>query len=240
MSTNQLVQVAPSKSQLSLNIRNLDKLFSGFEEGDFAVVQGSAASALATLLCVRGQLPSQLCGLNSKVLFIDGGNTFDLYQVSHLARVHHFNPKQALDNIYISRAFTAYQITALAMQKLKQAVAKANAKLVIISDIAGFFLDPDLPDYEAQRVFSQLLTYLKNFAKEHKIVLVTTYLPHKKNRRNTYLHNVAVAKANVVLSLTRTQYYSAVSLEKHPSLKLGTVELPSSITTLSDFIGDNA
>jgi hypothetical protein len=43
MSSNQLVQVAPAKTLLSLNIRNLDKLFSGFNEGDFAIIQGSAS-----------------------------------------------------------------------------------------------------------------------------------------------------------------------------------------------------
>jgi len=240
MSTNQLVQVAPSKHLLSLNIRNVDQLFSGFTEGDFAIIQGSSASALTSLLCVRGQLPNQLGGLNSKVLFIDGGNTFDLYQISQLARAHHLNPKQVLDNIYISRAFTAYQVTALIMHKLKLTIKKVDAKLVIISDLAGFFLDTDLPDYEAQRVFSQVLTYLSNFAKENKIVLVTTYPPHRSDTRNTYLHNLAVAKANVILSLTRTKYDRVINLEKHLHLKLGSIELPSNHITLTDFIGESA
>jgi len=240
MSTNQLVELTTSKTLLSLNIRNVDQLFSGFNEGDFAIIQGSSASALTSLLCVRGQLPNQLGGLNSKVLFIDGGNTFDLYQISQLARAHHLNPKQVLDNIYISRAFTAYQVTALIMQKLKLTIKKVDAKLVIISDLAGFFLDTDLPDYEAQRVFSQVLTYLSNFAKENKIVLVTTYPPHRSDTRNTYLHNLAVAKANVILSLTRTKYDRVINLEKHPYLKLGSVELPSNHITLTDFIGERA
>lgn len=238
MSTNQLVQLTPSKPLLSLNIRNVDQLFSGFTEGDFAIIQGSlSATSLASLLCVRGQLPTQLGGLNSTVLFIDCGNTFNLYQIAQLARLYHLNPKEMLDNIYISRAFTAYQVTALVMQKLKTTIKKTGVKLVIISDIAGFFLDPDLPDYEAQRVFSQVLTYLSNFARENKIVLVTTYLQHKEDRRNTHLHNLAIAKATVVLSLTRTKYARAITLEKHPYLKLGSMELPSNYTTLTDFMG---
>ncbi len=237
MSTNQLVQVTPTKPLLSLNIRKIDQLFSGFSEGDFAVIQGSSsATSITSLLCVRGQLPKQLGGLNSKVLFIDGGNTFDVYQISQLAKAHHLNPTQILNNIYISRAFTAYQVTALIMQKLKATIKKTDAKLVIVSDISGFFLDTDLPDDEAQRVFTQVLTYLSNFARENKIVLVTTYLPHKNDRRNTYLHNSALAKANVVLSLQRTNYGRAVSLEKHPNLRLGSVEFPSNYPTLMDFM----
>ena len=241
MSTNQLVQVTPSKPLLSLNIRAVDQLFSGFAEGDFALIQGSSsATALTSLLSVRGQLPTQLGGLNSQVIFIDGGNTLDLYRIAQLARIHYLNPKQVLDNIYISRAFTAYQITSLIMQKLKTTISNTDAKLVIISDLPGFFLDTDLPDIEAEKVFSQVLTYLQNFSKENKIVLITTYLPHKEDKRNTNLHKIAVAKANVVLSLRQTKYSREVSLEKHPTLKLGSIELPFIHTTLSDFIGESA
>jgi hypothetical protein len=53
--------------------------------------------------------------------------------------MHQLNPKQALNNIFISRAFTAYQATALITHQLKEAIKKYNAKLVILSDIAGFF-----------------------------------------------------------------------------------------------------
>lgn len=238
MSTNQLVQVTPSKPLLSLNIRAVDQLFLGFAEGDFTLIQGSSsATTLTSLLSVRGQLPTQLGGLNSQVIFIDGGNTFDLYRIAQFARVHYLNPKQVLDKIYISRAFTAYQITSLIMQKLGAAIAKTDAKLVIISDLPGFFLDTDLADIEAEKVFSQVLIYLQNFAKENKIVLITTYLPHKEDKRNTNLHKLAVAKANVVLSLRQTKYAREVSLEKHPTQKVGSVDLPFIHTTLSDFIG---
>jgi hypothetical protein len=241
MSTNQLVQITPIKPVLSLNIRALDQLFSGFAEGDFAIIQGSSsATTLTSLLSVRGQLPTQLGGLNSQVVFIDGGNTLELYRIAQLARAHHLDPKQVLDNIYISRAFTAYQITALIMQKLKTTITKTDAKLVIISDLPGFFLDADLPDNEAEKVFSQVLTFLQNFAKENKIVLVTTYLPHKEDKRNTNLHKLAEAKANVILSLKQTKYAREIRLEKHPIQKLGSIELAFIHTTLTDFIGESA
>jgi len=241
MSTNQLVQLSPSKSLLSLNIRNVDNFFSGFTEGDFAVIYGSpSATALTTLLCVRGQLPRQLGGLNSKVLFIDGGNTFNLYKIAQLARIHYLNPKQVLDNIYISRAFTAYQVASLIMQRLKKTIQRLDTKLVIISDISGFFLDNDLPDDEAQSVFNQVLTYLTNSAIENKVVLIATYLPHKSNGRASSFQKLAVTKANVVLSLTQTKYAKTINLEKHPHLPLCSVDLSPQNTTLTDFMEDSA
>ncbi len=225
---------------LSLNLRGIDNFFPGFTEGDFSVINGSSATVFASLLCVRAQLTCQLGGLNSSVVFIEGGNTFELYQIAKLARMHCLEPKKVLDNIYISRAFTAYQMVALIMRKLKSAVEKFNAKLAIISDLSGFFLDKDIPEYEATRMFSQATTYLSNFAREKRLIIIATYLPHHNNKLNSVLKMLATARANVVLSLSKTKHARFIHLEKHPYLKLGSAELPSYTVRLTDFMGERA
>jgi hypothetical protein len=237
MSQNLLVKPALKQTLFSLNMRNVNDLFPGFAPGDFAVVYGSpSVISLTSLLCVRAQLPTQLGGLSSNVVYIDGGNTFRLYQVSRLAQLHHLDPTQALDKIFLSRAFTAYQMTSLIMERLKGAVEKYNTKLVIISDIAGLFLEKDIPDEEARRVFSQIVAYLQNFARQNQIVIIATYLPRQNNSRNAYLQTVTCGKANVVLALKQTMYDREVTLEKHPRFMLGAAEFPSENLTLTDFL----
>ncbi len=222
---------------LTLNMRNVRQLFPGFAAGDFAVLYGSeSVTSLVSLLCVRAQLPTQLGGLGSNVIFVDGGNTFRLYQVGRLAQLHKLNPKEVLDRIYISRAFTAYQMTSLVMDKLKETIKKYNAKLVMLSDIAGFFLDKDVPEDEARSVFNQVTAYLSKFARENQVILIATYPPHQETRRNSYLHMVTCARANVVIALRQSQYDREFILEKHPSYVLGTAELPSENLTLMDFM----
>jgi hypothetical protein len=238
---NEMSKLMLSKPIFPLNIRGVNELFPGFALGDFAVLQGSSSvSALTSLLCVKAQLPTQLGGLQSNVIFVDGGNTFRLYQIAQLAQIHHLNPKQVLDNIYISRAFTAYQVTSLITHHLKEAIKKYNAKLAIISDIASFFLDKDIPEDETQRIFSQTTTYLSNFARETKTIIVATYPPHADSTRNNLLHTQTIRKANVVLSLRKTSYARQFVLEKHPYLSSGTAELPLEGLTLADFAEVNA
>ena len=174
------------------------------------------------------------------MVFLDGGNTFELYKIAELSRMHHLPPKQVLDNIYISRAFTAYQLVALIMQKMEVAIKKYNAKTVIVSDLSGFFLDNDIPEFEAKRLFSQATSFLANFAREKNITLIATYLPHRNEKLNTELQILATAKSSVVLSLKRTKYERIISLDKHPYLKLGSMELPSQTTRLTDFIEVNS
>ena len=238
MSQNLIVKPTMAQPLFSLNMPDVDELFPGFTSGDFAVLYGSpSVISLTSLLCIRAQLPAQLGGLGSNVVFIDGGNTFRLYKIARLAQLHHLNPRQALERIFISRAFTAYQLTSLILDKLEETVQKYNAKLVVISDIAGFFLDNDIPNEEAQKVYSQIINYLSSFAKKHQIILIATYLPDSDNKRNSLLQEITCSKAKTVLSFSKTAYTREITLEKHPSFVLGTAELPSENLKLTDFMG---
>ena len=235
MIQNTIVKPTLSQPIFPLNLRNVDEIFPGFALGDFAVLEGSSVSSLMSLLCVKSQLPTQLGGLQSNVIFIDGGNTFGLYQIARFAQLYHLNPKRVLDNIYISRAFTAYQTTALIMHHLKEAITKYKATLVMISDIAGLFLDKDIPEDEAQQIFNRVTTFLSNFARENQIIVIATYRQHEATTRNAFLHTVTNAKANVVLSLRKTSYSRQFVLEKHPYLSSKVAKLPSKDLTLVDF-----
>jgi hypothetical protein len=237
LSQNTLVKTTPSQTLLSLNMRNISPLFPGFAPGDFALLYGShAVQSLATLLCIRAQLPTQLGGLATNVVFIDGANTFRLYQTTRLARLLQLDPKQVLNRIYISRAFTAYQMTELILEKLDEAVKTCSAKLVIISDMAAMFLDKDVEEEEAKRIFSQVTSRLLNFARESQTIAVATYPPHQESPRNSYLQAVTSGRANVALSLRQTKYKREISLEKHPTFKPGVAELPSETLPITAFL----
>jgi hypothetical protein len=237
MTQHILVKPAMAQPRFSLNMPGVDELFPGFALGDFAVLYGSpSVTSLTSLLCVRAQLPPQLGGLGSNVVFVDGGNTFRLYNIARLARLHQLDPRQVLERIFISRGFTAYQLTSLIMEKLEETIQKYKAELVVISDLAGFFLDNDVPQEEAEGIYNQIVTYLSNFARKHQIVLVATYLPYQGGKRNRQLQEMTCAKAGTVLRFSKTPSTREVALEKHSSFVLGTVELPSQNTTLTAFM----
>jgi len=216
---------------------NINRLFPGFAAGDFAVLYGSSSIiSLSLLLCVRAQIPTYLDGLGSNVIFIDGGNTFKPYEITRLARLHKLDPKQVLDHIYIARAFTAYQMTSLILEKLKETTKHYEAKLVIVSDISGFFLDKNIPSEESRRIFSQVTTYLSEFTKENQLILLATYPPHQDIKRNNFLYELSCARANIVIALRQSKYRREFILEKHPWLTLGSVEIPTETLPLTVFM----
>jgi hypothetical protein len=181
----------------------------------------------------------QLGGLASNVVFIDGGITFRLYRIAKLAQLHGLNAEEVLQRIFISRAFTAYQLTSLVMEKLEETVKTCHAKVAIISDVAGFFLDTNIAAEEAQKIYSQLICYLADFARKHQIVVVATYLPYENSKRNMTLQQITTQNAGIVLCFTKTPNGKQLSLEKHPTYTLGLQQLPTRTITLTDFLVTN-
>ena len=118
---------------LTCGIKPLDEILGGLELGNLLLVDGDlAALRLSHLLCVRSQFPEEKGGLDSLVLWLDGGNTFSLYTVSELSKDLGLDPERVLKGIYISRAFTCYKMSSLVLEKLWIAVEKFKSKFVVI------------------------------------------------------------------------------------------------------------
>jgi len=238
MSQNLIVQTKPKQQEqmalFSLKIASVADLFPGFSLGDFAVIHSAQSCATITsLLCVRAQCKSNL---NSNVLFIDGGNTYNSALIARFASIHRLDPEQTLKRVSVQSVFTAYELTMLVMEHLEELVQRFSTKLVVISDIAGLFLDEQIPEEEARSVFNQLLFYLQSFAKEHKVIIVATYISRPDASRNFLLQKLACVKANVVIGLRSTQYERTFELEKHPQYMLGSAEFSPDSVSLVDFM----
>jgi hypothetical protein len=77
------------------------------------------------------------------------------------------------------------------------------------------------------------VTFVSNFARENKIIVIATYPPCADTSRNSLLHKQTCAKANVVLSISRTSYSRKISLEKYQYLPFGVAELPNESLTIA-------
>jgi hypothetical protein len=230
-----LQETSSQQLRLTLNIEKVDELFPHFRLGDFAVLRGSS-QPLINLLCVRAQLPCQLGGIGTNVVFIDGGNTFRLYDISTIAQSYELDPREILERIFISRAFTAYQLTSLVLERLQKAIDAYDSKLVILSNLAQLYLDTDIPKKEAQEVFIQLTSYISNFAKKNQVIVLVTNSNYSWSKQNKFLKEVLCARANVVASIKKSNHRPQFVLEKHSQFNLGKVEFPSSEITLMEFL----
>jgi hypothetical protein len=240
---NTVVKPRLSQTLLTFNMKNVDDLFPGFTLSDFAMMYGSrSVLTLSFLLAVRAQLPLQLGGLESNVIFVDGGNTFRLYKVSRLARLFGLRPRQVLQRILISRAFTAHQMTAIVLEKLEETIERHDAKMVILSDFEALYLDKDVRPDETKAVYSQVTAYLAKIAEQNSVIILATCPPHFRSRRSVFLDTVLQARSSVNIRVAQRKTYPFAEqfiLEKHPILRPGCVDFPNENLCLNDFVGGN-
>ena len=173
-----LFQQASSIPHFSLGFARLDSLMRPLCEGRMVMVSGETSSVVAELASFRAQLPIEAGGLDSAVLFIDGGNRSDPYLFSSFAKQRGLKPAVAMRRVASCRVFTFYQLGALVSEHLVRAVDDYGTKLVVISDILGTFNEPELEEREARRVLSAVEEGIEK-VKRHALVIATQASPNK-------------------------------------------------------------
>jgi len=200
---------ASSFPHFSLGFPRLDSLIGPFCSQRLIVLSGGAASAVAELMAFRAQLPLEAGGLDSTVLFIDGGNRSDPYLFSSFARQHGLKPSAAMRRVATCRVFTIYQLADLISGHLVKATEDYAPKLVVISDLLGTFNEPELEEREARRLLSAVEVGIRR-AKKNSLVLATLVSPNKYD-------DIIMTWADTALSLSSSGGRVQAELVKHPT-----------------------
>jgi hypothetical protein len=216
-------------------LHEVDEAFTGLRVGEFSVIHGSLAHFVSLLLSVRAQLQVGDGGLNSPVVFVDGGNSFNPYLVAELARSYGFDARAALQNIYVSRAFTAYQFSSLILNELEKFQEHMKAKAVIVSDVASLYLDRDVPKGDVERMFRIVCNKLLEVAGRGAVV-VATYFPGKRCERALFLEAMLFGCADTVLRFDCSGSVVRFSLERHPELSPFSLEFSTVHPTMMEYV----
>jgi hypothetical protein len=169
---------ASSLPHFSLGFPRLDSLLRPFSQDRLLVLGGAVSSVVAELAAFRAQLPIEAGGLDSAVLFIDGGNRSDPYLFSSFAKQRRLKPSVAMRRVATCRVFTLYQLADLVSRHLARAAEDYGARLVVISDLLGTFNEPELEEREARRVLSAVEEGIRA-AKKNATVIATLPSPNK-------------------------------------------------------------
>lgn len=221
---------------LSLGVPVLDDIFPGFEPGDFVVLQGGHVSFVPFALCVRCELPLEKGGLGLPVVFVDGGNSFDPYSVAEIARSYGLDSRAVLEKIYVSRAFTAYQLSSLILEELESVLNSKKAKLLIVSDIGSLFFDRDIPKTEAKDLFMKICSKLAEIAAKKQTIVVASYFPERRSKRSLFFEAVLFGRANVLIKLKKKGKILSLVLENHPRIRRFTFNFSTEEIPLTAFM----
>jgi hypothetical protein len=116
------------------------------------------------------------------VTLVDGTNRFDAYYLAEFARKHagvrpdgrRITPESLLDNIFISRAFTCYQMEAVITERLPLFVRQKGSPVVIIFGLLDTFYDEQAPLFQVKAGLERIAVALRALKQDNVAVLLAS------------------------------------------------------------------
>jgi hypothetical protein len=165
--------VLKTKIVVSSGIDKLNSLNGGFMAGNVTLIDGNSP--------MISEIPTQLCvntyrTFHSSSLYIDGGICANPYKIARYARMMELNQKKTLDHIYISRAFTAYQLSTLINELLEQAIEQYNPLTFVIGNFPLLYQDNDIESREALTLMYNDLKKIRELTTSNNLITVLTHI----------------------------------------------------------------
>ena len=196
---------------LSSRIGLVDSLIGGLGRHNVTLIKGSIGTEIAERYCLRAQLPEELGGLSSSSLFIDGGNSFDVYLFTSIAREYGLDFDVALNKLIISRAFTPYQLLELVRNDSDEIFEIYQPQLLVISDIFHLFTQ-DIEEDEARRIIREIGYAVRRTSQKRQVPILITSVS-----RADRLELLFRDYCNVEAEFYREKNQIRSKLLKHPS-----------------------
>ncbi len=97
------------------------------------------------------------------VLFLDAANCFDPFQVAKFARRCGREPKEFLERVRVSRAFTCFQMAEL-VERTPEAARRFGARCVVLTGFPDIFDDEEIPAAQARAAFIRIQPHFRRWA----------------------------------------------------------------------------
>ena len=166
--------------KLSTGSKALDELLGGGIETQ-AITEahgafGSGKSQLAHQLAIMVQLPKEKGGFNGKCIFIDTEQTFRPERITQMAESMGIDPKKAMENVFVARAYNSDHQVLLA-DKASEILKNEPVKLIIVDSLTSSFRS----DYTGrgtlanrQQKLNRHLHQLQRLADVHNLAVYVT------------------------------------------------------------------
>jgi hypothetical protein len=102
-------------------------------------------------------------------LVVDGGNSFSPFSLSTFCRIL---GRDVMDAIFVSRAFTVFQLKTLITKSLPSFIERESPSLIVISHFSDLFHSDDVEEEVLQFLHERLLSRLKEMVKKYGVPII--------------------------------------------------------------------
>jgi len=166
--------------RISTGSDNLDELFGdGIETGSITELFGefrTGKTQIAHQLCVMVQLPREKGGLAANAAYIDTEGTFRPERIVEMAERFGLDPKQAMQNITVGRAYTSDHQVNLC-RDIATLAREKNIRLVVLDSLTSHFRAEYIGRgtlATRQQNLNQHIHFLIKLAEMHHVAVLVT------------------------------------------------------------------
>jgi hypothetical protein len=170
-------------------IPRIDAFSGGFHSSKITLLESDHPFAfdLVSILCVRA-----VKDFMDNVVFVDGGNSIDLYTIASLSKRAGLKSDDVLSKILVARAFTAYQLDSIISERLEEVIAHCKPSLVVVACLTDLLMDRNIREVEARTIMRRCLSSIKAITREHNVISIITHRMRlttpRASSRNTILY----------------------------------------------------
>ena len=159
------------------------------------------------------------------ITLVDGTNRFDAYYIAEFARKvtsgrfvqRRVTPEELLENIFISRAFTCYQMEATITERLPAFLQRKHSPVAIIFGLLDTFYDEQAPFFEVKASLQRILASLQRLKQQNiSVLLASLDMKLESKERNTLFPKLRSAMDEVFSSAETEHGQRIVREVLHP------------------------
>jgi hypothetical protein len=145
------------------------------------------------------------------VALVDGSNSFDLYSIAEYARRvatlrgSRVSPEQLLDRMYISRAFTCYQMEATVTERVPAFVLAKRIPVVMLFGLLDTFYDEQAPLFEVKASLQRILATLHRLKRADLSILLALRDARQVTGERAGLFRAVRAAMDEVFAIEQTE-----------------------------------
>ncbi len=216
---------------LYTGVPRIDSFLGGFQSSKITLIDSEHPFSfdMVSMLCVGA-----IKDFFGNVVFVDGGNSIDLYTIASLSKRAGLKPDDILSKIKVARAFTAYQLDSIIRDRLEEVICKYEPSLLVISCVTDLLMDRNVREIEARTILRRCLSIVRDITREHNLITILTKRKSLSTHRALILNDILYDGVDEIIKIDGKRKGIELHMVNRDSV-MQYLPVPINQTTLDEF-----
>jgi len=220
-------------TNITLGIPQIDIFWKGFSPATTTLID-SRHSFLDMILAIVSV--KAVDAFNQSILYIDGGNSINIYQIINVAKRNHLTLSPILKKILVARAFTTYQLDTL-IRTLDKKIGYHSPSALIVPCITSLLLDANIKKKEGETLLTWWMQEITRITQEYNLISLISSSISYANWYTRSLWKILTRDVTTIVRITPKKESLVLHFIKQDRV-INYLPIPLNQRTLDEFTGE--